>query len=354
MNLNTQKGIIEKYHAYLPVTNETPRITLGEGETPLIRSRRIETLIGCKELYFKLGGCNPSGSFKDRGMVVAIAKVVEAGFTEVICASTGNTSASAAAYSAHCGLSLVVLIPRGTLTASKLAQLSVHGARIIQIDANFDVTLKLCRIISEKHSIPLLNSVNPNRLEGQKTAAFEIVENLGIAPHYIFLPVGNAGNITAYWMGFTEAFRLGWITSKPRMVGLQADGANPMVVDRPIDNPETIATAIRIGNPASWQLAKSAVNESLGLIHGVSDDQIIEAYNILARQEGIFCEPASAAAVAGLLNSRDHGVCLEEKRIVCIITGTGLKDADFVGNVVSTDIEQCAPEMDDLERLLQF
>lgn len=347
------KGILEKYADHLPLTDKTPVFTLGEGNTSLVRSRHIEKIIGCQELYFKLEGSNPSGSFKDRGMVLAVAKILEAGLDEAICTSTGNTSASAAAYSAYCGISLTVLIPKGTLTDGKLSQVVAHGARIIQVDANFDKTLELCRIINRELSIPLLNSVNTYRLEGQKTAAFEIVEDLNGSPDFVYLPVGNAGNISAYWKGFNDAYRLGWITSKPNMIGLQAIGADPIVVGSPIDNPETIATAIRIGNPASWELARNAINESSGSIWGVSDDQIIEAYNILSRKEGVFCEPASAAAVAGLLNSRKNDVCLEGKKVVCIITGTGLKDVGFASGFMRNDIETSSPDISNLERMLR-
>lgn len=347
------KGILEKYREHLPLTDKTPIFTLGEGNTPLVRSRRIEKIIGCQELYFKLENTNPSGSFKDRGMVLAVAKISEAGLDQAICASTGNTSASAASYSAYCGISLTVLLPKGTVTDSKLAQIIAHGARIIQVDANFDKTLELCRIINREHSIPLLNSVNTDRLEGQKTAAFEIVEDLNEAPDFVYLPVGNGGNISAYWKGFNDVYRLGWATFNPRMIGLQAIGADPIVEDRPIDDPETIATAIRIGNPASWKLVRNAINESSGSIWGVSDDQIIEAYNILSRDEGIFCEPASAAAVAGLLTSRNKDVCLEGKKVVCIITGTGLKDVGFATGFIRNDIETSSPDISNLERLLR-
>jgi threonine synthase len=310
------------------VTEATPLLNLGEGDTPLVRSRHLEAEVGCKALYFKLESCNPTGSFKDRGMVVAVAKALEGGLRAVLCASTGNTSASAAAYAAHCGLAAYVVVPHGRIALGKLAQAVAHGARIIDIDGSFDQALALARAISEKHAIALVNSVNPFRIEGQKTAAFEIVDVLGEAPDYLFIPVGNAGNITAYWKGFVEYHRLGKARQRPHMMGFQAAGAAPIVLGRPVEDPQTVASAIRIGNPASWKAAVAARDESGGVIDAVSDDEILDAYHRLAREEGIFSEPASGATVAGLLKMAAGGLDLRGRTVVCIITGSGLKDPD--------------------------
>jgi threonine synthase len=301
---------------------------MGEGATPLVRSQRIEKEAGCGALYFKLESCNPTGSFKDRGMVVAVAKAIEEGNTAVMCASTGNTSASASAFAAHCGLKAYVLVPHGRIAQGKLAQAIAHGATIIAVDDNFDAALSLARAITEKHPIALVNSLNPYRIEGQKTAAFEIVDALGDAPDYLFIPVGNAGNITAYWKGFIEYYRLRESHKRPRMMGFQAAGAAPIVLGHPVDDPQTIATAIRIGNPASWQGAVSARDESRGVIEAVTDEEIMDAYRKLAREEGIFAEPASAACVAGLLKLAREGLSLKGQAVVCIITGSGLKDPE--------------------------
>ena len=257
-----RKGTLEKYREHLPITDDTPIFTLGEGDTPLVRSRSIGSTVGCDELYFKLEGCNPTGSFKDRGMVVAVAKAMEAGATSIACASTGNTSASAAAYGAYCGLTTTVIVPKGNVARGKLAQAIAYGARIMLIDGNFDSALSLVRTLTDKHPIVLVNSVNPHRIQGQKTAAFEIVEEIGGAPEYLFIPVGNAGNITAYWLGFTDAFRMEWTNARPKMMGFQAEGAAPIVRGQPVDQPETLASAIRVGNPASWQGAIQARDES--------------------------------------------------------------------------------------------
>jgi threonine synthase len=321
-------GVLFSYRDFLPITAETPLFSIGEGDTPLVRSRQLETEIGCGQLYFKLEGCNPTGSFKDRGMVVAIAKALEAGSKAVICASTGNTSASAAAYAASSGLEAIIVIPGGKIARGKLSQAIVHGAKIVAIDGNFDQALGIVRSLSQKHPVTLVNSINPHRIEGQKTAAFEIVDELGDAPDYLFIPVGNAGNITAYWKGFTEYHQAGRAKRKPKMMGFQAEGAAPIVRGHPVDKPETIATAIRIGNPASWQKAVTARDESGGIIDMVSDSEIIAAQKIMATKEGIFGEPASAASVAGLLKLSAQGMDLSQKKVVCIITGTGLKDAD--------------------------
>jgi threonine synthase len=321
-------GVLFRYKDFLPITAGTLLFSIGEGDTPLVRSRRLENEIGCGQLYFKLEGCNPTGSFKDRGMVVAIAKSLEAGSKAVICASTGNTSASAAAYAASSGLEAIIVIPEGKIARGKLAQAIAHGAKIVAIDGNFDQALGIVRSLSQKHQVTLVNSINPYRIEGQKTAAFEIIDELGDAPDYLFIPVGNAGNITAYWKGFTEYYQAGKAKNKPRMMGFQAEGAAPIVRGHPVDKPETIATAIRIGNPASWQKAVTARDESGGIIDMVSDSEIIAAQKIMATKEGIFGEPASAASVAGLLKLSAQGMDFSQKKVVCIITGTGLKDAD--------------------------
>lgn len=319
------RGVIERYRNYIPI-NSDKIITLYEGNTPLIRAKNIERNFGIKAMiYLKCEGFNPTGSFKDRGMTVAITKAVSDGVKSVICASTGNTSASAASYSARAGLKCFVVIPKGYVAHGKLSQAVAHGARIIEIKANFDAALQVVRDISSILNVTIVNSVNPYRLEGQKTAAFEIIDELGDAPDYLFIPVGNAGNISAYWMGFTEWFNLKKSTKRPRMMGFEAMGAAPIYYNKKIENPETIATAIRIGNPASWDKALKARDESGGQIEVVSDDEIIEAYKILASYEGIFAEPASAAGLAGLLKFKDRirGIA------VCVITGHGLKDPEF-------------------------
>ncbi len=320
-----KQGVIHQYRDFLPITPATPTITLGEGDTPLVRSRTLEKQLGCRELYFKCEGCNPTGSFKDRGMVVAVAKAVEGGSSSIICASTGNTSASAAAYGARFGLKTVVVIPKGKIAMGKLAQAMVYDARIVGVKGNFDQALDIVRALTERHPVTLVNSLNPNRIEGQKTAAFEVVDELGDAPDYVFIPVGNAGNITAYWKGFVE-YRLNGRTSHtPKMMGFQAAGAAPIVYGRVIRQPRTIATAIRIGNPASWQRAVAARDESGGIIDCVTDDEIMSAYRLTAAREGIFAEPASAASVAGLIKLSQRQD-FSGQRIVCILTGTGLKD----------------------------
>jgi threonine synthase len=319
-------GVLIRYREFLPITPATPLITLGEGDTPLVKSVALEKELGCGELYFKLEGCNPSGSFKDRGMVVAIAKAVEDGSRCVICASTGNTSASAAAYGARFGLDVVVIVPKGKIALGKLAQAIAYGAKIIAIQGNFDQALQIVRSLVQKHPVTLVNSLNPYRIEGQKTAAFEIVDDLGDAPDYFFIPVGNAGNITAYWKGFVEYKQAGKASRTPRMMGFQAEGAAPIVKGKIVKSPKTLATAIRIGNPASWQGAIAARDQSGGVIDCVSDDEILAAYKLLARKEGVFGEPASAASVAGLIKMAGQGLKLSGKKVVCIITGTGLKD----------------------------
>ena len=342
-------GILEVYRDFLPVTDATPLITMGEGNTPLVKSSRLGKELGCDELYFKLEGCNPTGSFKDRGMVVAMAKALEDGSQAVMCASTGNTSASAAAYGAYCDLPVFVLIPKGEVAMGKLAQAMAYGARILMINGNFDSALDLARAFTCKHSVTLVNSVNPHRLEGQKTGAFEIIESLGDAPDYLFIPVGNAGNITAYWRGFREYQGAGRSLRLPKMMGFQAEGAAPIVRGAPVANPQTIASAIRIGNPASWQGAVDARDSSGGTIDMVSDDEILDAYRLLASKEGIFCEPASAAAFAGLVKMCRQGLNLEGQRVVCIFTGNGLKDPDLAVRSVVSQTTEIEPTLEAVE-----
>ena len=342
-------GVLRTYKELLPLTDATPLLTLGEGDTPLVKSNRLGKELGCTELYFKLEGCNPTGSFKDRGMVVAIAKALEQGSKAVICASTGNTSASAAAYSAYCDLPALVLIPKGEVAMGKLAQAMAYGARIIMVNGNFDAALNLVREFARRHQVTLVNSVNPHRLDGQKTAAFEVVDALGDAPDYLFIPVGNAGNITAYWKGFREYHSLGRSTRLPRMMGFQAEGAAPIVRGEPVANPQTIASAIRIGNPASWTGALEARDGSGGIIETVSDDEILEAYRLLASREGIFCEPASAASFAGLTKVIRRGLNLSEQRVVCIFTGTGLKDPDLAVSSVAAQTIEIEPNIEAVE-----
>jgi len=327
-------GIIDKYREYLPVTKKTPIISLLEGDTPLIPSVYLSSVTGA-EVFLKYEGLNPTGSFKDRGMTFAISKAVESGANAVMCASTGNTSASAAAYAAKAGIKCIVLIPKGAIALGKLAQALIHGAKVIAVDGNFDDALNLVCRITEKYPIVLVNSINPYRIEGQKTGAFEICDCLGSAPEYHFIPVGNAGNITAYWKGYKEYKKAGKIKNLPKMIGFQAEGSAPIVLGHAIAKPETIATAIRIGNPASWKSAEAARDESGGLIDMVSDNEILDAYKILAEKEGVFVEPASAASVAGLIKlakkdffKRKPSTANRKPKIVCILTGHGLKDPD--------------------------
>ncbi len=322
------RGVIAEYRDRLPVTADTPVVTLGEGGTPLVPAAVLSAMTGC-EVYLKVEAGNPTGSFKDRGMTVAVSAAVGRGATAVICASTGNTSASAAAYAAKAGLTCAVLVPRGNIALGKLAQALVHGARLLQVDGNFDDCLELVRKLAVDYPVALVNSVNPDRLEGQKTAAFEVVDALGDAPDVHCLPVGNAGNIAAYWKGYTEYVTLRRATHAPRMLGFQASGAAPIVTGRPVLAPTTIATAIRIGNPASWHLAEAARDESGGLIASVTDRQILAAYRLLARKEGVFGELASAAGVAGLLQACENGQVAAGSRVVCTITGHGLKEPDW-------------------------
>ena len=321
-------GVLARYKEFLPITSGTPLFSLGEGDTPLVRCPELEKEIGCRELYFKLEGCNPTGSFKDRGMVVAVAKAIEGGSKAIMCASTGNTSASAAAYAAYTGLTAIIVVPKGRIALGKLAQAIVYGAKIVAIDGSFDQALSIVRKLTQKHPVALVNSVNPNRIEGQKTASFEIIDVLGEAPDYLFIPVGNAGNITAYWKGFVKYYQMGKSKIKPKMMGFQAEGAAPIVRGHIITSPETVATAIRIGNPASWQKAVAARDESGGIIDMVSDEEILAAQKLMATKGGVFGEPASAASLAGLLKLSRKGMNFSKKKIVCIVTGTGLKDTE--------------------------
>ena len=321
-------GVLNRYKKNLPVTRKTPLITMGEGDTPLIKCDNLAREIGVGQLHLKFEGCNPTGSFKDRGMVVAVAKAMEAGSKAIMCASTGNTSASAAAYAAYCGLTSIIVVPEGKIALGKLAQAIIYGAKILAIEGNFDQALNIVRTVTQKHPVTLVNSVNPFRIEGQKTAAFEVADILGDAPDYLFIPVGNAGNITAYWKGFVEYFNLGKTTKKPKMMGFQAEGAAPIVRGYPIPRPETVASAIRIGNPASWEKAVAARNESGGLIDMVSDDEILSAQKLIATKAGIFGEPASAASVAGLIKMAQK-IDLSRSTVVCVITGHGLKDTEI-------------------------
>ena len=323
-----RKGIIEAYKKFLPITERTPPLSLHEGSTPMIYAKSISEKVGAK-VYLKYEGLNPTGSFKDRGMVMAVAKALENEAEAIICASTGNTSASAAAYGAVAGLKTIILIPEGKIALGKLAQAQMYGGTVISIKGNFDEALELVKKISRNHPITLVNSINPYRIEGQKTAAFEICDELGDAPDYLAIPVGNAGNITAYWKGFKEYKAAGHAGKLPGLLGYQADGASPIVQGKIFKNPETIATAIRIGNPASWEKADEAINHSKGHIKSVTDEEITNAYKMLARDEGIFVEPASAASVAGLLKYKEEWNFRGNEKIVCVNTGNGLKDPNY-------------------------
>ena len=323
-------GIIERYRERLPIAAGTRIVSLGEGDTPLLRLHHIPTLLGKDiALYVKYEGLNPTGSFKDRGMTMAVTKAVEEGSRAILCASTGNTSASAAAYAARAGIRAFVLIPEGKIALGKLAQAVLHGALVMQIQGNFDVGMRLVKDIAVRLPVTLVNSVNPYRLEGQKTAAFEVIEALGRAPDFHCLPVGNAGNITAYWMGYREYHGHGLVEGLPRMCGFQASGAAPFVRGHPIDHPETVATAIRIGHPQSWDLALQAQAESGGWFDELSDPEILAAQRLLAEKEGIFCEPASAASLAGAMRDVQRGKIPEGSLVVCTLTGHGLKDPDI-------------------------
>lgn len=331
-----QSGIIARYRQFLPVTDKTPMLTLHEGNTPLIHAPNLSKELGL-DLHFKYEGLNPTGSFKDRGMVMAVAKAVEEGSTTIMCASTGNTSAAAAAYAARAGLRCIVLIPNGNIALGKLAQAIAYGAEVIAIDGNFDEALRIVREITASEPITLVNSVNPYRIEGQKTSSFEICDALGKAPDILAIPVGNAGNITAYWKGFKEYKAADRISSLPKMYGFQAAGAAPLVLGHTVENPETIATAIRIGNPASKEGALNALSESQGYIDSVTDEEILDAYRLLAKREGIFCEPASAASLAGIIKARKAGKVADGLTVACVLTGNGLKDPNIALKAVAAE-----------------
>ncbi len=332
-------GVIARYREYLPIWPSTPEVDLHEGSTPLVLSRNIGRALGLERLFFKYEGLNPTGSFKDRGMVVAVAKALEAGSKVLMCASTGNTSASMAAYAARTGVRAIVVVPSGEIAMNKLSQALMYGAKVVALKGTFDTALDAVRELASRYPVALMNSVNPNRLEGQKTAAFEIVDALGDAPDYLLLPVGNAGNITAYWKGFREYHKAGRSTGLPRMVGAQAEGAAPIVAGHPIPNPRTVASAIRIGNPASWEGATSARDESGGLIAAVTDTEILSAQIRLANTEGLFAEPASAAPLALLIRLVMEGKIEKDSTTVVVLTGSGLKDPDAALKNVEPPIE---------------
>ena len=350
-------GIIDCYRIYLPVSDKTPIITLNEGNTPLVFAPYVTKLCNIPglEVYLKIEGANPTGSFKDRGMTLAVSKAVESGSRAIICASTGNTSASAAAYAARVRangfkMDCFVLVPKGYIALGKLSQAMIYGAKVIQVRGNFDEALKLVREISEKYPITLVNSLNPFRIDGQKTAAFEVCEQLGRVPDILSIPVGNAGNITAYWKGFSEYPK----EDKPKMIGFEAKGSAAIVLNKIIEKPETIATAIRIGNPASWKQAVNAAKESGGFIDMVSDDEIIEAYKMLHENEGVACEPASAASVAGLLKAAKEKKISPESTVVCVLTGNGLKDPDSAMKFSAAESIEVSPELKEISKILGF
>lgn len=350
MSAHQWRGVIAEYRDRLPVSSATPIISLCEGGTPLVHAETISKMLN-NDVWLKYEGANPTGSFKDRGMTMAISKAAEAGSKAVICASTGNTSASAAAYATKAGMRPVVLVPQGKIAMGKLAQAIAHGAKLLQVDGNFDDCLTLARELSDRYPVALVNSVNPFRIEGQKTASFEIIDALGFAPDLHVLPVGNAGNITAYWKGYNEYFNDGIAKHLPQMWGFQAAGASPIVLNKVVSNPETIATAIRIGNPASWKEAVVARDESGGLINSVTDDEILSAYRLVADKEGLFVEPSSAAGIAGLIKKKSEGKLPTGKKIVITVTGNGLKDVQWVLDgaaapiVVSVDVDRAAHEI---------
>ncbi|WXT99662.1 MAG: Threonine synthase [Catillopecten margaritatus gill symbiont] len=347
-------GLINHYKDRLPVDENTKFISLGEGNTPLIRLENIPALLGKEvDIYMKYEGLNPTGSFKDRGMTMAVTKAVEAGAKAIICASTGNTSAAAAAYAARAGIKAFVLIPEGKIALGKLAQAMIHGAVIIQIKGNFDHAMELVKQVADHAPVSIVNSINPFRLQGQKTAAFEIVEELGDAPDYHCLPVGNAGNISAHWMGYKEYHEDGIAKKKPAMVGYQAAGAAPFTKGAMVDNPETIATAIRIGHPQSWDLAHTVEKESNGWFDAITDEAILAAQKLLTEQEGIFCEPASATSLAGAMIDINNGKIPEGSTVVCTLTGHGLKDPDTaIGQCNSDDMILIEPVMDEVKRAI--
>lgn len=347
-------SLIDRYRSFLPVTDATPVVSLGEGGTPLVYARRLGEQIGVPNLYLKVEGQNPTGSFKDRGMVMAIAKALEDGATSVICASTGNTSASAAAYAAAAGLECIVLLPAGKIAVGKLLQALMFGAKVLSVRGNFDDALRTTIALAEQddHPVTLVNSVNPFRLEGQQTAAFEVVDDLGRAPDILAIPVGNAGNISAYWKGFTAYREAGLAAATPRMWGFQAAGAAPLVHGAPVDHPETVATAIRIGNPASWTLAVDARDASGGRISAVTDDEILAAHRDLARVEGVFCEPASAASFAGVRKAALAGEVDRDALVVAVLTGNGLKDPTTAEAGLTIEVVESEPGVADVMKAL--
>lgn len=348
------QGLINTYREYLPVSEKTPVITLNEGNTPLIKAENLAKKIGLEaDIYLKFEGSNPTGSFKDRGMTMAVSKAAEAGANAIICASTGNTSAAAAAYGAKAGMRTFVLIPDGYIALGKLSQAMMYGAEVIAIKGNFDEALEVVRAVSEKYPVTLVNSVNPYRIEGQKTGAFEICDSIGV-PDYHFIPVGNAGNITAYWKGYKEYHALGKISNLPKMMGFEATGSAAIVRGERICNPETIATAIRIGNPASWTQAEAARDESKGIIDCVTDEEIIEAYKLIASCEGVLAEPASAASVAGLIKANKAGLVESGSKIVCILTGNGLKDPDSAIKYSGVEVKKTSSDINDILRAMNI
>ena len=348
---NLWQGLIREFRDHLPEIKDTAITTLSEGNTPLIKAENLKDVVGDIDVFFKYEGLNPTGSFKDRGMTFAVSKARESGSSAVICASTGNTSASAAAYAARAGMKAYVLVPEGAIALGKLSQAIMHGAMVLQIDGSFDDALDIVRELTDKYPVTMVNSLNPFRIEGQKTAAFEVSRQLGRAPDMHFLPVGNAGNITAYWKGYKEYKEEGFVDTLPKMMGFQAAGAAPFVKGEMIDNPETIATAIRLGKPASWDSAIEARDDSGGIIDMVTDDEIIEAYKLVASREGIFCEPASAASLAGVIKMKEKGIFTGGEVVVCTLTGHGLKDPDTAMSVstkptkVSATIEDVVKAM---------
>ena len=339
-------GVLNRYKKFIK-PDDLPLIGMGEGNTPLIKAVTLGRITSA-DVYIKLEGCNPTGSFKDRGMVVAVSGALKDNKKYIICASTGNTSASASAYGSRYGLDTIVLVSETNIAKGKLSQAIAYGARIIAVKGNFDMALNLVKQVGEKLDVEIVNSINPLRIEGQKTAAFEIIDELGDSPDMLFIPVGNAGNITSYWKGFKEYNNLGKSTKNPNMMGFQAEGAAPIVKNKIVEFPETLATAIRIGNPASWEKALNAKKESNGIIDSVTDEEIIEAYLHLARKEGVFCESASAASVAGLIKLANNGFDFNGKKIVCVLTGNGLKDPDLPTHYGNVDVEVVDPDIDQL------
>ncbi len=346
--------LVERYRRFLPITDATPAITLGEGFTPLVAAPRLGARIGVPNLHLKVEGANPTGSFKDRGMVVAVSKAIEAGATSIICASTGNTSASAAAYGAAAGIEVAVVLPKGAIAIGKLLQALIAGAKVIAVDGNFDAALRVVRELTAEAGsrATLVNSVNPHRIAGQKTAAFEICDDLGRAPEVLAIPVGNAGNITAYWAGFSDYAMNGIVETRPRMLGFQAAGAAPIVDGHPIEKPETVATAIKIGNPATWAGAVAARDESRGSISAVTDDEILAAYRSIAELEGVFCEPSSAASVAGVTKAAASGAIRADELVVAVLTGNGLKDPDTAEHAVGGRIVESEATTDGVREAL--